>query len=73
MAVTYSMPNGPGLTVETNRFLIKHEEDMPPLPPTLAVRPRRVVTIPFRFFEVLRELAADTRAHTATAALVEGI
>jgi hypothetical protein len=63
MAITYKMPDDPGLTIETNRFLIKHEEDMPPLPPELAVQPRRVVTMPYRLFEVLRELAADTLAH----------
>lgn len=71
MSVTFKMPDDPGLTVETNRFLVRHEEDMPPLPPTLAVQPRRVVTMPFRLFEVLRELAANTRANTVMAA-VEG-
>ena len=70
MLVTYKMLEDPGLTVETNRFLIKHEADMPPLPPYLAVQPRRVVTMPYRLFEVLRELAADTRARQTTVATV---
>lgn len=73
MSVTYSMPNDPGLTVETYRFLIKHEEDMPEPPPRLAVQPHRTVTIPFRLFEVLRELGADTAAHQIAAAEMERI
>jgi hypothetical protein len=73
MTVTYSMPNDLGLTVETNRFLIKHEEDMPALPPRLAVQPHRTVTIPFRLFEVLREVGADTVSHQIAAAEMERI
>jgi hypothetical protein len=51
-------------TIETSRFRIAHDEDMPQRQ-TPAAAPVRTVTVPFAFFEVLRDLAHDTLQKTA--------
>jgi hypothetical protein len=64
LSITYSMEDSSKCTIETNRFYIAHESDMPdrPSPPAALVRS---VTVPFPFFEAVNALYRDTLAHWA--------